>query len=357
MQIRESTTSSGNNARTVKPTRLLHKRRGTLADVAIGQRIRAVREARAMSQSALGQRVGVTYQQIQKYEVGANRIAASMLVQVAEVLTISASDLLGMRDTAGHQAPSIPTGDRCSLIESYYAALPTDDLRNSVINLLAYVAKTAKAGPTNLRTRRYRAKLAEQIADPMISVQRASIYKNYIEGIDFREPPAPARGRQEVGGSRLELSFEPSRDANRLPTGTDVAVGRRIRDRRLEVGMTQADLARQLGVSAAALSRYENGLTRVAASRLIAVSEALGTKVQTLTHSDQVRRLEAHALEAHGDVSAEVRSLVKAFANINSPALRGAVIEFARAIGSGLGQAGSEPDPKAIAAARSAVIL
>ena len=47
-----------------------------------------------MSQGQLGEALGVTFQQVQKYENGKNRISASMLVRAAEALGIRASDLL-----------------------------------------------------------------------------------------------------------------------------------------------------------------------------------------------------------------------------------------------------------------------
>jgi transcriptional regulator with XRE-family HTH domain len=64
-------------------------------NVAIGSRIRARRKLLGLSQEQLGQALGVTFQQVQKYERGLNRVAASTLVQIAEVLDVPASALLG----------------------------------------------------------------------------------------------------------------------------------------------------------------------------------------------------------------------------------------------------------------------
>lgn len=57
-------------------------------DLFVGQRIRTVREALNISQETLAQRVGVSFQQLQKYENGTNRIAAGRLYQVAEALGV-----------------------------------------------------------------------------------------------------------------------------------------------------------------------------------------------------------------------------------------------------------------------------
>lgn len=64
-------------------------------DAAIGQAIRERREALGISQASLGRAIGVTFQQVQKYEQGRNRMAASKLVMAADALKCEASELLG----------------------------------------------------------------------------------------------------------------------------------------------------------------------------------------------------------------------------------------------------------------------
>lgn len=53
-------------------------------DMAIGARIRLRRKSLNMTQGALAGRIGVTFQQVQKYERGANRVSASMMVRAAK---------------------------------------------------------------------------------------------------------------------------------------------------------------------------------------------------------------------------------------------------------------------------------
>lgn len=55
-------------------------------DVHVGARVRFRRHVVGLSQTELGERIGVTFQQIQKYERGANRISASRLFMIAGVL-------------------------------------------------------------------------------------------------------------------------------------------------------------------------------------------------------------------------------------------------------------------------------
>ncbi|MCJ2116500.1 helix-turn-helix domain-containing protein [Methylobacterium sp. J-001] len=60
----------------------------TEADREIGSRIAAVRAAQGLSQTALGQAIGVSFQQVQKYEKGRNRIGASRLQRIADQLKV-----------------------------------------------------------------------------------------------------------------------------------------------------------------------------------------------------------------------------------------------------------------------------
>lgn len=55
-------------------------------DVSVGTRIRMRRKLLCMSQERLAERLGITFQQIQKYEKGTNRVGASRLSQIAEAL-------------------------------------------------------------------------------------------------------------------------------------------------------------------------------------------------------------------------------------------------------------------------------
>ena len=64
-------------------------------DVAVGARIRLLRKVRGLSQQALAETAGVTFQQIQKYERGANRVSASMLARIAGALNSPVAEMFG----------------------------------------------------------------------------------------------------------------------------------------------------------------------------------------------------------------------------------------------------------------------
>lgn len=75
--------------------RRLGPKRVTPEDGAIGVRVRSLRMERGLSQTALADAMGVTFQQVQKYEKGSNRISGSRIGQIAAALEVPPSAILG----------------------------------------------------------------------------------------------------------------------------------------------------------------------------------------------------------------------------------------------------------------------
>jgi transcriptional regulator with XRE-family HTH domain len=99
-------------------------------DVHVGKRVRHRRWLIGMTQQQLAEQVGIKFQQIQKYETGANRISASRLWDIADALGVQVSFFFeGLEDeqaaeTAGGAAvPADLLGDKeaLDLVRSYYA--------------------------------------------------------------------------------------------------------------------------------------------------------------------------------------------------------------------------------------------
>lgn len=98
-------------------------------DVHVGKRVRHRRWLIGMTQQQLAQQVGIKFQQIQKYETGANRISASRLWDIAEALDVPVSFFFeGLEetqkdDTNKKSVPADLMGDKeaLDLVRSYYA--------------------------------------------------------------------------------------------------------------------------------------------------------------------------------------------------------------------------------------------
>jgi transcriptional regulator with XRE-family HTH domain len=69
--------------------RAARPKQATKVDRHVGRRVRLMRELQGMSQSALGEKLGVTFQQVQKYERGESRISATRLFQIAASFNVS----------------------------------------------------------------------------------------------------------------------------------------------------------------------------------------------------------------------------------------------------------------------------
>ena len=64
-------------------------------DKHVGSRVRMRRMMLSMSQEKLGDALGLTFQQVQKYEKGVNRVGAARLKEISKILEVSTDDLLG----------------------------------------------------------------------------------------------------------------------------------------------------------------------------------------------------------------------------------------------------------------------
>lgn len=102
-----------------------------LVDVHVGKRIRQRRWLIGMTQQKLADLVGIKFQQIQKYETGANRVSASRLWDIGEAMSVPVAFFFdGLRDSGELQSSdehtSVPSDllsdkEAMELVRSYYA--------------------------------------------------------------------------------------------------------------------------------------------------------------------------------------------------------------------------------------------
>ena len=118
-------------------------------DVAMGVNIRARRKALGISQTTLADAVGLTFQQIQKYERGFNRVSFSRLVEIAHALDWRVTDLIadlddGVELTAFRQDTSpLRVAGGAELLEAYGAA--PKHLQRVILKLAVELAKDQQA--------------------------------------------------------------------------------------------------------------------------------------------------------------------------------------------------------------------
>jgi len=118
---------------------VVHSRGPDPIDVEVGMNLRRARRDLGVSQSDVGDALGITFQQVQKYERGANRVSASMLVKAARYLGVRAADLLPPDDNVKsseallRRLADTPAAGRA--VEAY-CAIPNPTMRRTVLQLM-----------------------------------------------------------------------------------------------------------------------------------------------------------------------------------------------------------------------------
>jgi transcriptional regulator with XRE-family HTH domain len=101
-----------------------NKKKPNPIDIHVGGRIRLRRNMVGMSQEKLGESLGITFQQIQKYEKGTNRVGASRLQAIASVLSVPVSFFF-------EDAPGLASGGTPGLAEGNSAAYVVDFMNSA----------------------------------------------------------------------------------------------------------------------------------------------------------------------------------------------------------------------------------
>lgn len=125
--------------------------------------------------------------------------------------------------------------------------------------------------------------------------------------------------RASVAPAMSECKMDRNSDVS--PHPIDVHVGRRIRRRRWLVGLTQADLGRAVGLAPQQIHKYESGVNRVSASRLVELAHALHTSASYFF--DEMGIDDDLPLD-NQDIwtERETMLLLRAFARMSGPARR-----------------------------------
>lgn len=127
-----------------------------------------------------------------------------------------------------------------------------------------------------------------------------------------------------------------SKSDGKSARAVDRLVGRQLRRRRLELGLSQLRVARAIGVTFQQIQKYERGSNRVVASRLYDLANVLHVPVEYFfAELDSGRSAEAREDQVFGagyPSPRETRNLITAYHEIADPALRKKLIELVRSV-------------------------
>ena len=134
----------------------MSQKKPDIIDVGVGARIRATRLSIKMSQTALALRLGITFQQVQKYEKGSNRVGASRLKAIADVLGVPVSQFFepwdAMTDEPGHRPAASSETELMTFLSSKegveltsaFAKIGDRRIRQKAVELLKAVVAASK---------------------------------------------------------------------------------------------------------------------------------------------------------------------------------------------------------------------
>ena len=190
-------------------------------DVFAGNRVRELRLMKGWTEKQLAKKIGVTFQQLQKYESAANRISASRLYLICKALNITISEFFSELYSRRRKQ-----GKTMEILESI-----------EVVRLARLFFR-------------------------MTSPEHQRLYKNGKSLV--------MKKRNKEGKSTI--TAKPAAIPNAHPV--DIYVGKQIWKFRIITNMTQRELAEKIVVGTQQIQKYEEGQTRVSVSRLHLICEA-----------------------------------------------------------------------------------
>jgi transcriptional regulator with XRE-family HTH domain len=117
-------------------------------DEVVGRRMRARRLQLGLSQQALGDALGISYQQVQKYEKGVSRIGAGRLQQVAKILTVPVSfffdENLGGSQEGDEVLAFLDAPYTLRLVQAF-AGMPDRFIQQRIVQLIEQIVASIRA--------------------------------------------------------------------------------------------------------------------------------------------------------------------------------------------------------------------
>ena len=117
-------------------------------DVHVGNRIRLRRKLINMTQEQLARSLGITFQQVQKYERGSNRVSASRLFQIAEILDVTVTFFFDDWDNqpiGAQNEKSLFRDERSLTMLSYFDRIRDEKVRDQLVSLARTLANESQS--------------------------------------------------------------------------------------------------------------------------------------------------------------------------------------------------------------------
>lgn len=120
-------------------------KQSTQVDQGIGSRIALLRTANGLSQSQLAEALGISFQQVQKYEAGKNRIGAGRLQAIADRLNVPVSTFFEETTQPAPDDAVLLQSDGALDVLRAYVSITDEEVRKSILTMVKAMVRVSKA--------------------------------------------------------------------------------------------------------------------------------------------------------------------------------------------------------------------
>ncbi|MCF6316223.1 MAG: helix-turn-helix domain-containing protein [Marinosulfonomonas sp.] len=114
-------------------------------DIHVGKRIKEIRTVRGLTQSNVADYLGISFQQLQKYETGANRVSASRMFELSKLLDITPAFFF--EGLEGQNYDTMPPMDmETARIAAALSRIKNKKLKNRINTLISEIVRSSSAG-------------------------------------------------------------------------------------------------------------------------------------------------------------------------------------------------------------------
>ncbi|QTP61632.1 helix-turn-helix transcriptional regulator [Wolbachia endosymbiont of Wiebesia pumilae] len=238
-------------------------------DYKVGQEVEICRLIQRYTQIDLADEIGVTYQEIHKYEQGYNPISIETLYKIAKALSVNTADLLPEPKVLNEDCYFEGEAEKILSLVRMYEKIENQELRKAIYSLVEF-AKGYKESS--------RKEAIEEVSDNLV-----------------KEDISISIILQATGLSTCK--YDNTEKEVRIDS-IDYKVGQRIEILQLIRGYTQEDLANKIGVTPQEVHGYERGYIAIPLDILYEIAKALSVKVRVLL--PEIKKDESNEVEISG---------------------------------------------------------
>ena len=108
----------------------------------VGARFRSLRELRTLSQMEIAEKLGISYQQVQKYEKGTDRISASRLYSISRILNVQPNYFFQGFEKSDPDAPEAAISSKAARVAGLYESIPGAEAKARLYDLIKAIASS-----------------------------------------------------------------------------------------------------------------------------------------------------------------------------------------------------------------------